>query len=238
MSAADLHTLTGAYALDAVTGLERAEFDRHLRECPVCADEVREFRETAGLLAVAAADSASSGFRERILAAVAVTRQLPPQVDFAPATRTRPVWHKRAGIAVAAVAAAVGLLVGGISIGTSATGPVPAQVAVPIDVSNAPDATTVHADGASGAAASATLSRRSGLVTVDIRRLPALTAGQAYQFWLMGPRGARSAGLLHASDGSLTTALARDADRIGVTVEPSGGSPQPTAAPILLIGLV
>jgi len=237
MTGADLHTLTGAYALDAVTDLERAEFRRHLDECPVCADEVGEFRGTAAMLAVAVADSASPGFRERVLATVAATRQLPPQADVAPATHVRAAWHKRVGIAVSAAAAAVGLLLGGISIGTSANGYAPVQVAVPVDLSNAPDATTVHADSTSGAVASATLSRRLGFVTVDVHRLPALAAGQAYQFWLMGPHDTRSAGLLHASDGTLTTALPRDADRIGVTVEPSAGSPEPTSRSILLVGL-
>ena len=40
---ADLHTLTGAYAADALSGTERLAFERHLDDCPACAQEVREF---------------------------------------------------------------------------------------------------------------------------------------------------------------------------------------------------
>ncbi|MFB9930341.1 anti-sigma factor domain-containing protein [Amycolatopsis halotolerans] len=239
MTAPDLHVLTGAYALDAVTGLERAAFDRHLGECPVCAHEVQEFRETAGILGAAAAEGPPGGFRDRVLATITTTRQLPPDVDPVPSPEPRAhrTWRSRTGIAVAAVAAAAAVLFGGISIGLHETDPGPAQVAAPADPRGAPDATTVHGDGTSGAAANATLSRQLGLVTVQTRHLPALGSGQAYQFWLMGPRGPQSAGLLRTGDGTITAALPPDTDRIGVTVEPATGSPQPTTAPILLVGL-
>ena len=46
----EVHTLSGAYALDALTEIERAGFARHLAECAVCATEVAEFRETAARL--------------------------------------------------------------------------------------------------------------------------------------------------------------------------------------------
>ena len=39
--------LTGAYALDSLTGLELDRFERHLPHCPACDHEVRDFRETA-----------------------------------------------------------------------------------------------------------------------------------------------------------------------------------------------
>jgi len=41
----DLHTLTGAYALDALAdGSELTRFSRHLNRCQSCASEVRGFR--------------------------------------------------------------------------------------------------------------------------------------------------------------------------------------------------
>ena len=56
MTAADLHTLTGAFALDALSEREAKEFDRHLSRCPMCAQEVGELRETAARLALAVAE--------------------------------------------------------------------------------------------------------------------------------------------------------------------------------------
>ena len=38
---ADLHTLTGAYAADALSDTEQLAFERHLTACPACAQEVR-----------------------------------------------------------------------------------------------------------------------------------------------------------------------------------------------------
>lgn len=47
MSTVDLHTLTGAYALGALSEQESAEFAGHLAQCQACTQEVRELRETA-----------------------------------------------------------------------------------------------------------------------------------------------------------------------------------------------
>ncbi len=77
----DLHALTGAYALDAIHGsAERERFTRHMNGCPSCASEVRGFREVATALAFAAALEPPPAMRARVLAAVARTRQLPPEI--------------------------------------------------------------------------------------------------------------------------------------------------------------
>ena len=39
---ADIHALSGAYAVDAVDDIERAEFERHLATCADCREEVAE----------------------------------------------------------------------------------------------------------------------------------------------------------------------------------------------------
>jgi anti-sigma-K factor RskA len=62
-----------------------------------------------------------------------------------------------------------------------------------------------------------------------------------YQLWLISPAGAVSAGLLPgASQGKTAPVLASGlvrGDQVGVTVEPAGGTKQPTTKPIVLIGL-
>ncbi|WP_328453290.1 anti-sigma factor [Amycolatopsis sp. NBC_00438] len=228
MTTAEVHTLTGAYVLDAVTDLERAAFDRHLAECPTCAAEVREFRETAARLGAAMNAVPGNGLRSRVLTAVAGTRQVPPQVGRAPATRHS--WRRRAAIVTASIAAAAAILAGGVGIGRSQSGTTPVPVAGSTQVQNASDAVTVRAGGTGGGAATATLSRSLGRVVVAASGLPALDAAHAYQVWLIGPRGPQSAGLLPAGDGTLGAVLPGDTDRIAVTTEPSAGSPQPTTA--------
>ena len=230
MTTAEAHTLTGAYALDAVTDLERAAFTRHLAECPTCVREVAEFRETAAKLGMAMATNPTGRLRSRVLAEIAQTRQIPPSVEVE--SHKRRQWRKRTVIAAAAVAAAV---VGGISISALPSNPAPtAQVAEP---AGAPDASTVRASGTDGGSAVVNFSRQRGEAVVAAQALPALTGGHAYQVWFIGPRGAQSAGLLHAGSGTVTAPLPADVDRIGITVEPAAGSPQPTTPAVVRVPL-
>src|SRR2546423_672923 len=74
----DLHVLTGSYALDAVSEVEREEFERHLQHCPTCEAEVRGLRETAARLALACAMTPPARMERQVLAAAFPTRQLPP----------------------------------------------------------------------------------------------------------------------------------------------------------------
>ena len=40
----ELHTLAGAYALDAVSDADRARFEQHLARCAECVQEIRGLR--------------------------------------------------------------------------------------------------------------------------------------------------------------------------------------------------
>jgi anti-sigma-K factor RskA len=66
-------------------------------------------------------------------------------------------------------------------------------------------------------------------------------ATQTYQLWIIDPSGATSAGLFDTdADGraiELVTGEFDDRVVIGVTLEPEGGSPQPTSDPVLAIEL-
>jgi anti-sigma-K factor RskA len=62
-----------------------------------------------------------------------------------------------------------------------------------------------------------------------------------YELWLLGPSTARPAGLLpQPSDGKTSPVLASGLeadDKVGVTVEPAGGTSSPTTTPILAMTL-
>ncbi|MBX3052240.1 MAG: anti-sigma factor [Caldilineaceae bacterium] len=82
----------------------------------------------------------------------------------------------------------------------------------------------------------------SGLLV--LRNLPALSAEQTYELWLIPGEGAPvPAGLVQvAADGSNTFAIAlagqpTDYTAVGLSIEPAGGSPSPTG-PIVLLGTV
>ena len=109
----DLHSLAAPYALDALdSGAEQDRFERHLNRCQNCTGEVRGFRETATRLGMAAARQPPPEMRDRVMAAVARTRQVPAGDDHArharPAARQRPLTRlAMVGGALAVVAAVV-----------------------------------------------------------------------------------------------------------------------------------
>ena len=72
---------------------------------------------------------------------------------------------------------------------------------------------------------------------VSATGMAALPSGRVYQVWVMSPSGApadtRSAGLLE--DTQLLASAVTPGDRIGITVEPSGGTKQPTTTPVAVL---
>ncbi|MBG6084376.1 anti-sigma factor [Zhihengliuella flava] len=74
------HSMTGAWALNALEETERAELEAYLGENPEAAEEARSLSETAAHLAVAAGEQAPPPrAKQNIMVAIRQTRQLPPQ---------------------------------------------------------------------------------------------------------------------------------------------------------------
>jgi anti-sigma factor RsiW len=104
----------GAYALGALEPAERADVERHLRECPACAAEAAEFAGLPPLLALVPPEDLdaepiepSPGMFERMAAAAAAEKRA--------ADRTAQRRSTRGRLLIAAVAAAV-LAVGGTTV--------------------------------------------------------------------------------------------------------------------------
>lgn len=231
----DLHVLTGSYVLDAVSPDEREEFERHLQTCPTCAAEVRGLRETAARLAMARAVAPPARMEQRVLAATYRTRQLPPL----PADRSRRamsrlvprVPRRLAMLAVAAsVAAAVAL---GITQLTAQHQLDQARATAITRVVTASDAHVATARTSAGGSVTVVASVALREAVVSTSGMASLPSSRVYQVWVMSPSGARSAGLMHGS--SLLASAVRPGDRIGITVEPAGGTARPTTTPVAVL---
>ena len=237
----DWHVLAGSYALDALPDPERVEFERHLQHCPSCEAEVRGLRATAARLAMAQALQPPPGMEQRVLAAAYRTRQLPPL----PSDRLRAARdHRRAEVArrfaprriaafaaAASVAAAVALGITQVSTQHRLESTQASNAAIS-RVVTAPDArietTRTSAGGSVTVVASAVL--REAVVTGT----GTPPAGRVYQVWVMSPSGARSAGLMAGPSTVLASAVV-PGDRIGITVEPAGGTSKPTTTPVAVL---
>jgi len=240
----NLHALAGAYALDALDGAERDRFERHLHGCRTCAGEVAGFAATATALAMAAAAQPPAGLRERVLAAVAVTRQLPPVIvrrGTVPALPRSP-WVPRMALAVGAAGLAAAAVLGAVEVSTQhQLDSALAQRQEIAVVLAAPDARIVSAPTTVGGTAIVVVSQAEQKLVFTSSDLPELPSAKVYELWLMGPGGTRPAGLLPPpSSGRTAPVLASGVlagDKVGMTVEPAGGTSSPTTTPILVLAL-
>jgi anti-sigma-K factor RskA len=241
VTAAEVHTLTGAYAAGALTDDERREFEAHLRHCSSCTQEVRELVATTARLAAVVAEPAPDGLRERVMSEISRTRQLPPGTPPTNAGSGQ-AWYRQP----LAVAAALLLVVSaGLAVATTE-----ALHSADVARSRADRIEAIVADPAHRVLTQPVSSGGSGTVVVSGKNaifsasdLAPLPAGKTYQLWVMGPDGARSArsvDVLGDSPGRridrLVTGLAAD-DAVGLSIEPSGGSRRPTTDPVLVIRL-
>ncbi len=115
----DLHTLTGAYAVDALPEDERVLFEAHLAVCGACEQEVQELQATAARLGAISVAGPSARLRQGVLAEIDGVRQERPEpvvdtpVDELAARRVVPRWVANGlGIAAALLVVAVGGLAG------------------------------------------------------------------------------------------------------------------------------
>jgi anti-sigma-K factor RskA len=242
----DLHSLAGPYALDALeAGSERDRFTRHLSRCQSCASEVKGFREVATAMAFAAAAEAPAELRDRVLTAAARTRQLPPEVS----THARPR-RSRTGVpwvpwlsgVVATASIVVAVLFGFAQAHTrDELNQVKADNQAISLLLSAPEAKLLTHMVTHGGVATVVLAADRHELAVVTTGLPALPSGQVYQLWLIGKPKIVSAGLLPAAKNGQTPAVLATGvvkgDTLGLTVEPAGGSAQPTTTPILALPL-
>ena len=242
----DMHSLSGAYALDALEGgAERDRFTRHMSRCQSCASEVRGFREVATAMAFAATAEPPPELRDRVLAAAARTRQLPPEVrTHARPRRTRSwvPWVPWLSGVVATASIVVAVLFGFAQAHTQQElNQAQAENQAISLLLSSPQVTLLSHSTTKGGVATVVLAAARHQLVVVTNGLPALPAGKVYQLWLIGKTKIVSAGLLPpATSGRTPPVLASGVvkgDTLGLTVEPAPGSAQPTTTPILALPL-
>jgi hypothetical protein len=105
-------------------------------------------------------------------------------------------------------------------------------------VVTAPDARVATSRTSAGGRVTVVTSAALHESVVSETGMPPLSSGRVYQVWVMSPSGARSAGLISASQARASSLLAsavKPGDRIGITVEPAGGTRRPTTTPVTVL---
>jgi anti-sigma factor RsiW len=252
----ETHALTGAYAMHALTGADAARFERHLARCPACTAEVSEFAEATARLAAAAAAQPPAAVKQRALAAAARTRQLPLATARAVASRPartvawpalprsllRRPWAARLALAAAAAAVALAAVLGVTARiaqhQLAASQASSHQIAA---VLTAPDATMIDARVRTGGTVTVVMSRLDRALVFAAAGLRPLPSSRCYQLWLLRPGTEQPAAMLpdpqHGRTGPVTVTGLAPASRLGLSIEPAGGSRHPTTAMILVLAL-
>lgn len=238
--------LTGAYALDALPPDEKREFERHLATCEPCQREVAEFRATAAQLAAAGYEEPPAELRDRVLAEIDTVRQDPPRRESKgdeTVTRLGSAWGVNRILGLAAVILAIaaiglGVTAANLNARVETLETASAEVA---QVLAAPDAETVSLETNVGGVAQFVYSPSQGEAVFLARGLPTLSEEEVYELWLIGAEGPVPAGLFEPGhNGTATELLAGgigSATSVAVTVEPEGGSEQPTSDPIVVMDI-
>ncbi|MER5398381.1 anti-sigma factor [Streptomyces sp. NPDC002599] len=245
----DLHSLAAPYALDALESDERRRFERHLKGCDRCAEEVRALTEDAVRLAWSTAAAPPAALRARVLTAVRTTpqehtaRDLPRarpahQPARARTPRLRPLFAPLATATAAAALVVAALFAVQATQARDELSQERAQAREIAHVLAAPDAraTGERDAGGRGIGVVASASERRAVVTLSGLGTPA--GGRVHQLWLMRPNEKpRSLGLFDGDTPLVADGLNTNATSLAVTVEPRGGSEQPTTSPVVQLAL-
>ncbi|WP_435213375.1 anti-sigma factor domain-containing protein [Streptomyces sp. bgisy034] len=240
MITADAHDLAGAFAVDALTREEREEFLRHAAGCPDCAHEVARHQQAATWLGLAAARTPAPELKDRVLAEVARTPQLPATLPGGPgARRGRRFTPRLLNLALAACLAAAAAF-GGLAAwqhqeAREARQAADSRTADFARLLAAPDTTFVKQDVSYGGSGTVAVSRHLDQAAYFCEDLAPLPPDRTYQLWYIAPGNhVRSAGLLPARTALQAVSLPPPgtAASLALTVEPGKGSAEPSTEPL------
>ncbi|WP_244930532.1 anti-sigma factor [Nocardioides sp. W7] len=219
----DIHALSGAYAVDALDDLERAQFERHLADCPTCRAEVDSLREAGALMAETVAEEPPAGLRDRVLADIATVRPLPPIV---PEVTRRPARRWFPGLlAAAAVVTALG--VGAAVVQPWEDESSQTEISAVDRIQAAEDAeswTEEFEDGSTATLYRSVSLNQAVMVTEDMADAP---SGRVYEVWLQHDDDMVAAALMPSGPDNVVELVGdpATADGFGITLEAAGGSP-------------
>jgi anti-sigma-K factor RskA len=223
----DLIALATPYALHAAPPSELADIERRIAAAPpevaeAFAEEVRAVRETMAVMSAATAVEPPDQLRARLLTEV--------RADPVRSLNRRIKRWQAVGLAAAA-ALVIGLGALGVGIALQPT-PTPSTAE---QVFAAPDVRTVSGQIPGGGTATVVFSRDKNAGVLVMNNVAPPKPGTVYQMWLVDNKGSKSAGTMDAKAvAPSTTAVLPDlgdSQALAFTIEPPGGSTQPTGAP-------
>ena len=233
------YDLLPAFALEALDSDEARTLETHLKTCPDCQASLEEYRAVSdGLMFALPPKAPPPRVRARWIASLA-----PAKAPASSARRAWPIWQFAGGLAL------VVLLVLNVSTLSQLQALQRQQMSLTqqLQTSQTALALVAYPEGrtltVTGQQATGTLVLNSELKSGVLFAwgLQTLDAAHTYQIWLIQPDGRRVSGGLFRPEPSQpfvsviipSSRPFSDFTGLGVTVEPSGGSPAPTGPKVL-----
>jgi anti-sigma-K factor RskA len=219
----ELKALIAPYVLGAVPLEEEEEIRAHLMSCEECMREADEYSAASANLALASEPKPlPEGFADKVIALV---KEETP----APAATKRPArrWFSLPAFGIAAVVLVVAVLSGVL---VNVTGDLREERRITAALLRA-DAIRLEGGGAAAAVV-----QETGAALFVARDLPRAPGDDIYQLWFLGGEEPVSAGTFEASEGRVVIRTGLSLEGVvgaAVTIEPPGGSDQPTSDPVL-----
>ncbi|MGC0365193.1 anti-sigma-K factor RskA [Rhodococcus sp. 27YEA15] len=238
----ELIDLAYPYALDALDAEERADVDQRLADADA-ADraefeaQIRLTGETIAALTVVDAADPPPALRGRILDVIAQESEQPPE---RPISLTERRNRRRPWVVALAAAAAAAILAGGIGIGARIAGTDAPQNPTAV-IMAAPDLRAVTRDIPGGGSATTMFAPSKDAAVLVMNDVTPPSPDSVYQMWLVDGDKMTSMGTMTDADVAPTTTVVLDGignnTDLAFTVEPPGGSTEPTGAPFAVIPL-
>jgi len=238
--------LAGLYVLDALDPAERAQVDAHLASCAEPHDEFAEVGAVVpGLATLADPVGAPASLKNKVMAdfragAGVPAWKLAPAASgsAAPLRSTKRSWLGWAAAAMAVLLIAVTAGWAYVAQSNAALDEQRAQmIARAIDVMAAPGSSVATFQGSATAAGASGFAAfgADGAGYIVLVDMPVAPAGTTYQAWYIADGVPASAGLLSVDRAGYAVMVLSGrpgTQVIALTVEPAGGSEQPTSDPV------
>ncbi|WP_052664457.1 anti-sigma factor [Nitriliruptor alkaliphilus] len=242
----DIHTLTGAYAVNALPDDERRAFEAHLAACDACTQEVAELQATAARLGAASAVTPPAGLRDAVMAEIADVRQeAPSRVPSGPELpRISPSRRWMSSVIAPAAAVVVIAILGLSAIVANLSSRIDQIETTTSQVTNviaAADAQTIEIETRGSEVARLIMSPSRSEAVLLVNGMAAAPEDHNFVIWLIDGEGtAEPAGTFDVDDrGRATRVVAGDlaaTAALGVTIEPDGQPVTvPTSDPLMVV---
>ena len=228
--------LKDAFVLGALPEEERMELERYLAAHPERRAEIDDLSAVAGLLALSPQEHEPPPELRRSIMAVVEAEADRPRVEFRSVLARM---REFVGFRTLALGAAALLVIGLFSWNMLLQGEVQDLQGRVQSLQNQPQKPQMVELGGTGAeqGARAELAALGGdRVVLVAEDMPPVPEGKTYQIWVIENDVPQPSGLFEPSEGSVAAVVKHpldNAEAVAVTVEPEGGSPEPTSDPIL-----